>query len=148
MPTFEKSLYAIAPLIIGVVLLIFGRVENASGAEILNPKRTNHKECVAHGGLGLFARKLYIETENQHNRLMFADGSKSRFWEGASWQVPQVVIVWHSEIIDMNAVPNGFRLSESTIISFSPKEIEFFNLDSGFGCFYRRIIPATLSSEK
>jgi hypothetical protein len=147
MITFEKPIYAVASLIAGTVLLLLGGAKSASGAETLSTKNPNHKQCVAHGGLGLFARKLYIETENRQNRLMFADGSKTKFWEGSSWQVPQVVVVWHSGVVDVNALPSDFKLSESTIISFGPREIEFFNLDTGFGCFYQRIIPEVSHAE-
>ncbi len=142
MPTLlqiKRPLHILA-LSVGVVAFAFANVGGATqpGQEVKDVKMIRNPS-LAKGGIGIIIpRELFVSTNSEHNELMFYDGSKYRHWIGAGRQESEVVIVWHNNVVKMNAIPKGFQLGGSAMISFNANEIEFIDLHSGTSGYYLR----------
>lgn len=139
MNTFSgrKKLLVFVAIVAGLLVLV--RVGDAfavkNGALHYAPKKLERQRAIPKGGIGLIKNRLYIVTASMRNELLLANG---RRWSGLGWKVPQVVVVWRNEVMDMNAVPKDFVPGESVIISFQPDYVDVIDPEAGLSFYYVR----------
>jgi len=92
-------------------------------------------ECFAKGGLGIVNTNLYIDLKSGRNELQLSAGNK---WTGQSTPTQEVVIFYENKILSPQALPDGFDLSKSVVISFEGHKVRFFDFGKMSGGYYKR----------
>jgi hypothetical protein len=92
-------------------------------------------ECFAKGGLGVVGTNLYIDLKSAKNELQLSAGNK---WTGQSTPAQEVVIFFENKILSPQALPDGFDLSKSVVISFEGDKVRFFDFGKMSGGYYKR----------
>ena len=141
-----KKILRIGLVLVFIFLVLTEILAIATGSrnvliQVVDPK------CIPLGGSGLFADHDYIITHSDKNEIKYSDGKVTKRWAGESWHVPQRVVVWHGDVVNMQAPPREFKEMESTVISFKPDRIDFANHQSGMSCFYERDVEDVYRSE-
>jgi hypothetical protein len=93
-------------------------------------------ECFAKGGLGIVNTNLYIDLKSAKNELQLSAGNK---WAGQSTPTQEVVIFFENKILSPQALPDGFDLSKSVVISFESDKVRFFDFGKMSGGYYKRL---------
>lgn len=101
----------------------------------LNESNFFANECFAKGGLGIVNTNLYIDLKSDKNELQLSAGNK---WIGQSTPTREVVIFFENKIFSPQALPDGFDLSESVVISFEGDKVRFFDFGKMSGGYYKR----------
>jgi len=115
------------------------KIENGE-ATLLPPLQTDKNtlstnECFAKGGLGIVSTNLYIDLKSDNNELLLSAGNR---WVGQGATTQEVAIFFDNKIWPPQALPNGFDLSKSAVISFEGDKVRFFDFGKMSGGYYKR----------
>ena len=92
-------------------------------------------ECFAKGGIGIVSTNLHIDLKSEKNELVLSAGSR---WTGQSASTQEVAIFFDNKIWSPQALPDGFDLSKSVVISFEGAKVRFFDFGKMSGGYYKR----------
>jgi hypothetical protein len=122
----------------GVAIQIFekGKTRKCSMRQVRSGTDTfATNECFAKGGLGIVNPNVYIDLKSDKNELLLNAGHK---WAGQSASTQEVAIFFDNRIWSPQAIPDGFDLSKSVVISFEGDKVRFFDFGKMSGGFYKR----------
>jgi hypothetical protein len=123
---------AFAAIAVGAIVLIIAAKVFSSPPE---QKKMERYRLITKTGGGAIKKRIYVITNSPVNKITFPDGKR---WQGAQFQVAQVVVVWRNQVVDMNALPKDFDIQESVIVSFHPTHVDFLDPEIGVIYYYDR----------
>ena len=96
------------------------------------------------GGIGLLNEHLYVVVKTKktdRNQLIVRSKSGAEeAWNGKRVTEPEVVFFYDDKVWPcIQALPDGFDLSRTIMVSFEKDKIRFFDFEKEYGAFYRRI---------
>lgn len=101
------------------------------------------RRALSKGGIGMVNRNLYIvvkSTQNDRNELIVKPTEETEArWKGKSVIKAEVAIVYEGKVWSPEAVPDGFDLSRTVVVSFEQSKIRFFDFHAMAGGYYDRI---------
>jgi hypothetical protein len=121
-----------ASIAVGAIVLVIAAKVFSSPPEL---KKMERYRLITKTGGGAIKKHIYVITNSPVNKISFPDGNR---WQGAQYQVAQVVVVWHNQVVDMSALPEDFDLQESVIVSFHPAHVDFLDPETGVIFYYDR----------
>jgi hypothetical protein len=100
-----------------------------------NEDNFSTNEFFAKGGIGIVSTDLYIDLKSSKNELLLNAGNK---WTGQNVSTQEVIMFFDNKIWPPQALPNGFDLSKSAVISFEGDRVRFFDFGKMSGGYYKR----------
>lgn len=71
--------------------------------------------CMAKGGIGIITKNLHVNLKSAKNELILSAGER---WTGQGVPTPEVVFLSEGRIWSSQALPDGFDLSKTVVVSF------------------------------
>ena len=91
--------------------------------------------CVAKRGIGIIGKDLYVDLKSPQNQLILNEGAR---WNGQDRSMREVAIYFKSTIWSPQALPAGFEVSKSVLVSFEGDKVKFFDFGKMSGGYYER----------
>ena len=96
------------------------------------------------GGIGMVNKHLYVivrSARNERNELIVKPTEETEArWYGKSATQTEAVIFFDGKIYSSSQnLPADFDLSKSVLVSFESEKVRFFDFQSMYGAYYKRI---------
>jgi len=120
--------------------------QTAGGAKSVEEKVTfATNRAFSKGGIGIVNTHLYIvvktERKGRNELVVRPTNGKEATWRGKAITDPETVFFYDGKLWPfMQALPDGFDLSQAILISFEKDEVRFFDFGSESGAYYSRIL--------